>query len=142
MTKKEFAERLNVINEKLEHIGNLIIEEGETIKDVLVTIYKLADDLEKEEELEAPTPSVLYNASALDGSNGEWIAVADVLPPEGEMVLARWCDGVVSWGYYKKSVEYPGAFCFYDQMNQAVTAPKEWFAPKEIAQATSGTASL
>ena len=60
----------------------------------------------------------------------EWVQLSEVLPPEGETVYARWHDGTERETFYRKSVEYPGAFVFYDLFGQAVMAPKEWLAVK------------
>ena len=88
---------------------------------------KLAESAREREPGAAPSP---HDPSTFLNGDYEWTQTADVLPHEGETVLARWIDGVMNWTYYRKSVEYPGAFCFYDQFGKAVTAPKEWLSPR------------
>ena len=123
--------RLDTLQCQLDRLSSLFGGVAQTIADALDTLIEIREDLPDPEEEEEPDASpALYKATDL-----EWVQIADVLPHEGETVLARWHDGVVNWTYYKKSVEYPGAFVFYDQLGQAVTAPKEWLSPKQKEEA-------
>lgn len=120
--------RLDTLQTQLDRLAKLFGGVAQTVDDALDTLVEIRENLPDANEEEEETPDAspaLYKATDL-----EWVQIADVLPPEGEQVLARWCDSVVNWTYYKKSVEYPGAFCFYDQHGQAVTAPKEWLSPR------------
>lgn len=138
------SESVDLLEAQLKRTQKLLNGLTVTVCDALETVAQLKNlilttDGEESENGEPIGETVmLRSAEDAEPNPDEWVQIADILPPEGEQVLARWCDSVVNWTYYKKSVEYPGAFCFYDQHGQAVTAPKEWLAPKTPAPEQQG----
>jgi len=140
MNTKEIAaiqERLDVIKAELARVTLLFNGVTQTFEATLETLAdmqkKLANDYDRETKYEAgledkaiPKMTSELKRLALEEPKNGWVQIADVLPREGEMVVARWQDGVVGCVYYRKSVEYPGAFCFYDSFGESVLAPKEW----------------
>jgi len=116
MEPRELAKQIDLINERFMDVQREIASALELAKSFKTTLDGLKAALAEEKPEKA-----VY----------EWVQIADVLPQEGETVFARWPNGTVNWTYYRKSAEYPGAFCFYDQLGQAITAPKEWRSLKQ-----------
>ena len=116
MNEKELAKQVGIIGDRFKDIQRELAGVIEMARSFQSTLDGLKIALAAEGEAKA---------------SYEWVQLADVLPQEGETVFARWHDGTVNWVYYRKSAEYPGAFCFYNQMGQAITAPKEWRSLKQ-----------
>lgn len=134
MNQSEFDK----ITDKLGRLFNTLEQTSQRLEELMeataatrALIVNLQAGLTFEEEDPNGAPAIVqYDPSTFLNGDYEWTQTADVLPHEGETVLARWIDGVMNWTYYRKSVEYPGAFCFYDQFGKAVTAPKEWLSAR------------
>lgn len=101
------------------------VETCAELSDTFFEVYADVSAAEKEKKAEEESNAQIERAG-LNPAEAEWVPIAEALPPEGETVMARWSDNSADWTYYKKSVEYPGAFCFYNQAGQAVVSPKEW----------------
>ena len=126
------SESVDLLEAQLKRTQKLLNGLTVTVCDALETVAQLKDlilttDGEESENGEPVGETVMLPSTEDAESNpDEWVQLSEVLPPEGETVYARWHDGTERETFYRKSVEYPGAFVFYDLFGQAVMAPKEW----------------
>lgn len=141
MTLDEIADvqdRLDVLKAELDRVKKLFngvtltfeaLEE--TVRDMQKNLeceYDVEKEIEREmKEKQVPEVTPQMKRLALANPEDGWVPIAEALPEENKMVVVRWQDGVVGWVYYQKSVEYPGAFVFYDNFGKKVLAPKEWY---------------
>ena len=126
------SESVDLLEAQLKRTQKLLNGLTVTVSDVLETVAQLKELIfttdEEESEDDEPVGETVALPSSEDAEPDAdgWVQISEVLPPEGETVYARWHDGTERETFYRKSVEYPGAFVFYDLFGQAVMAPKEW----------------
>lgn len=135
-------ESIDLLEAQLDRAQKLLNGLTVTVSDVLETVAQLKDlilttDEEESEDDEPVGETVALPSAEVESDPDGWVQIAEVLPPEGESVLARWFNGDVGWTYYRKSVEYPGAFCFYRNDGASIEAPKEWNSVLKYPQETS-----
>ena len=133
-------ESIDLLEAQLDRAQKLLNGLTVTVSDVLETVAQLKELVfttdEEESEDDEPVGETVALPSSEDAEPDAdgWVQISEALPPEGECVLARWHNGDIGWTYYRKSVEYPGAYCFYSN-DGPIDAPKEWYSVLEHPQA-------
>ena len=102
-------ESIDLLEAQLDRTQKLLNGLTVTVSDVLETVAQLKELIFTTEEEESEDDEPVGETVALPSSEDAepdadgWVQISEVLPPEGELVLARWHNGDVGWTYYRKS---------------------------------------